>query len=78
MNATDATDATRVVGRVFTEQPKRHRLNRMLARTTRVEPAVMSNGEHGVAVRYGDQLLVLTEAEAFELTNAITDVMEGA
>ena len=77
MNATHATYATRVGRRLFNEQPRRHRFNRELARSTRVEPAVMADGTAGVVVWYGDHILVMTEAEALGLANAITDVIEG-
>lgn len=37
----------------------------------------MADGTAGVVVWYGDHILVMTEAEALGLANAITDVIEG-
>ncbi len=38
----------------------------------------MADGSPGVVVWYGDNILVMTEAEAIGLANAITDVIEDA
>lgn len=63
---------------MFKEHTARHKMNRRLAKTIRVVKAAMSDGTPGVAVYYGDQIVVLTDAEAVDLLNGIADTMEAA
>lgn len=61
---------------MFTEVAVRHRMNRRLAKTVSVEPAVMADARSGVVIKYGDHLVVLTDDEALALANRIADCVD--
>ena len=62
---------------MFKEKERRHRMNRRLAKDIRVRPAVLADDTHGVVIRYGGDLLVLSSTEAVQLSNLIVDTVEA-
>lgn len=63
---------------MFKEHPVRHKMNRRLARTIRIERALMADGSSGVVIYYGDRVLVLSDPEAVDLLNVVADTMEAS
>ena len=62
---------------MFEEKSRRHRMNRRLAKDIRARPAVLADGTHGVVIRYGGDLLVLSSTEAVQLSNLLVDTVEA-
>lgn len=62
---------------MFTEQRDKFALNRRLADSMRVRPALIADGSTGIVIHHGNNLVVLTHDEALTLANTIVDRCEA-
>lgn len=62
---------------MFNENPGLFHMNRDLSKKTKIKPAKISNGDQGVVIYYGNNIMVLTREEAVRLATGLVDNIDN-